>query len=196
MNKFTSHLSQLFLICLAFSIPVRVYSQDGLNPFFAAEERGMWVFTLQPVVLPDASSDFLTMARARYSMSTDMSTSLKIGLFGDDLYVGADARYVWLPPIEHMQIESIAGFQSFGSFGLKLATAVSYRLDRVNVFSGLDYQPFFPGGGVSHVLLLPVGAGIPLVNNKLTFTFESGIPISNAAGVFQTVTFGLSYRFN
>jgi hypothetical protein len=183
----------LFAFCVII-IPYRVYCQDGIIPFFYAEGYKSGVLTLNPVILPEAEKDRMISVRYRAGINDSWSATAKLATFGPSMYAGLDARYVWLTPVEEIQVELVGGFQHYDTFGSKLAAVGGYRFDKVWAYSGLDYQPYFRKNDVVQALLVPIGAFIPLFKNELFFTFEAGIPVTKDAESLQSVTFGLSWK--
>jgi hypothetical protein len=184
----------LFAICVII-IPHGVLSQDGILPFFYAEGYKSGVLTLNPVVLPEAEKDRMISVCFRSGINDSWSATAKFAAFGPSMYAGLDARYIWLTPVEEIQVELVGGFQHYDIFGSKLAAAGGYRFDKVWAYSGLNYQPYFRKSDVIHALLVPIGAFIPLFRNALFFTFEAGFPVTKDAESLQSVTFGLSWKF-
>jgi hypothetical protein len=191
MNKSTIVLIGIIYLII---IPFKVYSQDGVFPYLPPEAYRNQVLTVHPVILPEAVSDRMLAARYRFGLSETQAVTLKSAAFGTEALLGADYRYTFLPGDGQVQMETQAGLQWFGNPGLKMAAIVAYKFEKVWAYTGLDYVAYYSNRQFDNVLLLPVGAGIPLLNNRLYFTFEAGVPVSAEAKPFQSVSFGLSYR--
>lgn len=191
MNKLVAVLSFYLLVLI---IPQRVYSQDGIHPFFQTESSVSLLIEASPVILPGAARDFLPLIRLRRGVSDNTALTFKAGYDGQSLYMGSDIRNVWLPNIDLVQVEMAGGIHWFYDPGIKAGTIVSYNVNPFYLYGGVDALLWATRPGTRLMLLMPAGVAIPLINNRLQFLFEAGIPLTDTAKPLQSVTFSLIYK--
>lgn len=184
-----------FLFAITFN-SASVYAQDGFFSDAITLKPGTFSGGLQPIILQSSSEDFMFMFRGAYGIQSGLAIHGKIGILHNETFLGLHAEYmVYRSDDKKISAAALGGVQTWGELGLKVGGNLSYAIDRFNIYSGLNYQPYFFENQTLNAITLPVGLDIPLLNKKANFIFEANIGINDDGEALEMITFGANYYF-
>lgn len=184
----------IFFVFMLLGIASPSYAQDGVFSYGSMVGKQQLHAAVQPAFLSDAD-EFILFGRARYGLSANRDLSLKVGLLSDFVFLGAHFEQAHLRSTEKpLQTYFQYGAQFWNDFGLKGSYNVRYTFDdKLHVYTGLMYQPYFRND-VQHALLLPLGAAYFLEELGGHMFFEYNGSINDDASGLDAIHFGA--RFN
>ncbi len=177
-----------------FTMPTLVNAQDGFFSNAQTLKKGAFALSVQPVFLTE-QDDFILMFRGAYGLTYGLTGHAKLGVFDDDIYVGAHLEAnIASEPSSGLSVAVLGGIYSQGEIGLKTGLNISKDLDPVSIYSGVNYQPYFLDGNTLHSVLIPVGVDIHLRNSdKVDLVLEGDIPVNDDGEYLQAITFGARF---
>jgi len=149
---------------------------------------GQFSAGIEPTLYINGGNDFNLFLHAGAGITSDIDFGVKLGVMGDNVYLGGDVEF------SLSRYFSVAGgAHVYGDFGLDATGLVTLPLgNTADIYSGLDLDVDFAGGGAQFPLWIPVGIEIP-VKNYILFYFETEIRLTNYGS--HIIGAGVSFLF-
>ncbi|MDI6400974.1 hypothetical protein QLX67_03120 [Balneolaceae bacterium ANBcel3] len=171
--------------------PIHLHAQDGFFSDARISGAGNLTIGVQPAIYTN-TDDFMMIFRGGYGVMPGMDLFLKVGVLGDENYVGAHIQYL-LATDGRIAASMLAGVQNYWDPGLKAGFNMSVRLTAFSIYCGLLYQPYF-GDRSTQGLLVPIGLEIPVLSNQSRLIMEVNVPANSDGEPFEMISFGLIFR--
>lgn len=186
----TKFYRSLMLLLLALCFNSLLTAQDGVFSNGNSLGKSKIAASVQPVFLTEAD-DFMMFFRGRYGLSTYRDLSVKLGMLGNNAFIGAHLEEPHLKSDEYPIMTFFQyGIQYWNDLGLKASYNIRYQVKEFNVYTGLLYQPFF-GDSSAHAFLIPLGVSYQPDEIDGLFFLELNGGLNSDATNLQNVQFGV-----
>jgi len=163
---------------ISFFIVLAIIAYSGLQAQVfntsSTLKLGQFSVGIEPALYINGGNDFNLFLHAGAGITSDIDFGMKLGIMGNDVYIGGDVEF------SLSRFFSVSGgAHVYGDLGLDATGLVTLPIgSAAQIYSGLDADLVFAGGGPYLPIWLPVGIEIPL-KKYLLFYFETEIQLTH-----------------
>lgn len=136
------------------------------------------------------NNDFLLFLQGGYGLKSNVDLGIKLGLLGDDNYIGADVEFAL-----GKRFSLAGGAHVFNDFGIDATALYTAPLNNsVRFTSGLDVDFVFPDSGSLQYVWIPLNLEVDL-KKDLVFIFEADIDTKLIDEAANMISAGVQFYF-